>query len=104
MQEQVGYLKGSSGVNTCPFRILNLTKMHVILSFYGTSENAVKTQIWIAISVYVLVATIKKRLNLNLSLYAILQILSVSPFRKNPILQALTPTDYNDNRMIFADS
>ena len=66
-------------------------KQHLrIKAFYGTSENAVKTQIWIAISVYVLVAIVKKRLNLNLSLYTILQILSVSLFEKTPILQALT--------------
>jgi hypothetical protein len=71
-------------------------KQHLrIKAFYGTSENAVKTQIWIAISVYVLVAIIKKRLNLNLSLYTILQILSVSLFEKTPILQALAAKDYN---------
>lgn len=73
-------------------------KQHLrIKAFYGTSENAVKTQIWIAISVYVLVAIVRKRLNLNLSLYTILQILSVTLFEKTPILQALTSTDYNDN-------
>jgi hypothetical protein len=77
-------------------------KQHLrIKAFYGTSENAVKTQIWIAISVYVLVAIVKKRLNLNLSLYTILQILSVSLFEKTPILQALTPTDYNDTKDDF---
>jgi IS4 transposase len=77
-------------------------KQHLrIKAFYGTSENAVKTQIWIAISVYVLVAIVKKRLNLNLSLYTILQILSVSLFEKTPILQALSPTDYNDNEDDF---
>ena len=77
-------------------------KQHLrIKAFYGTSENAVKTQIWIAISVYVLVAIVKKRLNLNLSLYTILQILSVSLFEKTSILQALTPTDYNDNEDDF---
>jgi len=71
-------------------------KQHLrIKAFYGTSENAVKTQIWIAISVYVLVAIVKKRLDLNLSLYTILQILSVSLFEKSPILQALTTTDNN---------
>jgi hypothetical protein len=76
-------------------------KQHLrIKAFYGTSENAVKTQIWIA-SVYVLVAIVKKRLNLSLSLYTILQILSVSLFEKTPILQALTPTDYNDNEADF---
>ena len=77
-------------------------KQHLrIKAFYGTSENAVKTQIWIAISVYVLVAIVKKRLNLNLSLYTILQILSVSLFEKTPILQALTSTDYNDHENDF---
>jgi hypothetical protein len=77
-------------------------KQHLrIKAFYGTSENAVKTQIWIAISVYVLVAIIKKRLNLNLSLYTILQILSVSLFEKTPVLQALTSTDYNDHEEDF---
>jgi hypothetical protein len=77
-------------------------KQHLrIKAFYGTSENAVKTQIWIAISVYVLVAIIKKRLNLNLSLYTILQILSVSLFEKTSVLQALTSTDYNDHEDDF---
>jgi len=66
-------------------------KQHLrIKSFYGTSENAVKTQIWIAISVYVLVAIAKKNLKSDLNLYTILQILSVSLFEKIPILQALT--------------
>ena len=70
-------------------------KQHLrIKAFYGTSENAVKTQIWIAISVYVLVAIVKKRLNLDLSLYTILQILSVSLFEKIPIQQALSHYDY----------
>ena len=69
-------------------------KQHLrIKSFYGTSLNAVKTQIWIAISVYVLVATIKKRLNLQHSLYTILQIFSVTVFEKLPITQALTDSD-----------
>ena len=67
-----------------------------IKSFYGTSENAVKTQIWIAISIYVLVAIMKKRLNIDLSLYTILQILSISLFEKMPILQALTADDYTN--------
>ena len=72
-------------------------KQHLrIKAFYGTSENAVKTQIWIAISIYVLVAIVKKRLNLNQSLYTILQILSVSLFEKTQILQAFALTDYND--------
>lgn len=65
-------------------------KQHLrIKSFYGTSENAVKTQTWIAISVYLLVAIIKKRLNLEMSLYTFLQILSVTSFEKVPILQVL---------------
>ena len=72
-------------------------KQHLrIKAFYGTSENAVKTQIWIAISVYVLVAIIKKRLKLDLSLYTILQIVSITLFEKMPILQALTETDYKN--------
>ena len=72
-------------------------KQHLrIKSFYGTSENAVKTQIWIAISVYVLVAIIKKRLKIDLSLYTILQILSITLFEKKPILQVLTETDYKN--------
>lgn len=70
-------------------------KQHLrIKAFYGTSENAVKTQIWIAISVYVLVAIIKKRLNLDMSLYSILQILSVTVFEKLPVLQVLTDFNY----------
>lgn len=73
------------------------TKQHLrIKTFYGTSENAVKTQIWIAISVYVLVAIIKKRLNLDISLYTILQILSVTVFEKTQLLQVLT--DFNHQR------
>ena len=72
-------------------------KQHLrIKSFYGTSENAVKTQIWIAISVYVLVAIIKKRLKIDLSLYTILQIFSITLFEKKPILQVLTETDYKN--------
>jgi hypothetical protein len=67
-----------------------------IKSFYGTSENAVKTQIWIAISVYVLVAIIKKRLKLELGLYTILQIFSVTVFEKILILQALTDDTYKN--------
>jgi Domain of unknown function (DUF4372)/Transposase DDE domain len=63
-----------------------------IKNFYGTSENAVKTQIWIAISVYVLVAILKKRLNIPASLYTILQILSVSVFERSPLLQLLAET------------
>ena len=70
-------------------------KQHLrIKAFYGTSENALKTQIWIAISVYVLVAIVKKRLKLDRSLYTILQILSVTMFEKTPILQVLSSPNY----------
>ncbi len=73
-------------------------KQHLrIKAFYGTSENAVKTQIWIAISIYVLVAILKKRLKIELSLYTILQILSISVFEKRLISQAITPIDYKNN-------
>ncbi|RFC35459.1 MAG: Transposase DDE domain-containing protein, partial [Candidatus Nitrotoga sp. LAW] len=65
-------------------------KQHLrIKRFYGTTENAVKTQIWIAISVYVLVAIVKKRLNTEASLYTILQILSLTLFDKTPLDQLL---------------
>ncbi|MBU0988297.1 MAG: IS4 family transposase, partial [Proteobacteria bacterium] len=70
-------------------------KQHLkIRVFYGTSENAVKTQIWIAISIYVLIAIIKKQLKLEMSLYSILQILSVALFEKTPIQEALTDANY----------
>ena len=73
-------------------------KQHLrIKAFYGTSENAVKTQIWIAVSVYVLVAIVRKQLELDASLYQILQILSVSLFEKTPILRALQATDEDAN-------
>ncbi|MGB2927311.1 MAG: IS4 family transposase [Desulfobacterales bacterium] len=72
-------------------------KQHLrIKAFYGTSENAVKTQIWIAISIYVLVAIIKKRLKIEFSLYTILQIFSISVFEKRLISQALAPIDYKN--------
>src|SRR6516162_7329357 len=68
-----------------------------IKSFFGTSENAVKTQIWIAVSVYVLVAIARKRLGLQASLYQILQILSVTLFEKVPILRALDAPDFQND-------
>jgi hypothetical protein len=69
-------------------------KQHLrIKAFYGTSENAVKTQLWIAISVYVLIAIIKKRLSVELSPYTILQILSITLFEKVPLVQMLTDLD-----------
>ena len=72
-------------------------KQHLrIKAFYGTSENAVKTQIWIAVSVYVLVAIVKKKMRLDdLSLYTILQILSVTLFEKTSLLEVLTMSQYN---------
>ena len=80
-------------------------KQHLrIKSFYGTSENAVKTQIWIAVSVYVLVAIVKKQMRLaNLSLYTILQILSVTLFEKAPLLEVLTSPQFGNN-MAYADN
>ncbi len=72
-------------------------KQHLrIKAFYGTSPNAVRTQVWIAISVYVLVAIVRKRFNLERSLHSILQILSVSLFEKMPILQALSGTECSE--------
>jgi len=85
-------------------------KQHLrIKAFYGTSENAVKTQIWIAISVYVLVSIVKKRLKIDRSLYTILQILSVTLFEKTPLLEVLAkdkhtkPDDYIDNQLNLFD-
>ena len=73
-------------------------KQHLrIKAFFGTSENAVKTQIWIAVSIYVLVAIVRKRLGLEISLYQILQILSVTLFEKTPLLQALRPSDSQED-------
>jgi hypothetical protein len=72
-------------------------KQHLrIKAFYGTSENAVKTQIWIAICVYVLVAIIKKQLKIEMSLYTILQILSLTSFEKISLLQLLTENEYRN--------
>ncbi len=69
-------------------------KQHLrIKRFVGTSENAVKTQIWIAVSAYVLVAIVKKRLDLDASLYTLLQILSVTLFEKMPLQQAFPGSD-----------
>jgi len=70
-------------------------------SFFGTSENAVKTQVWIAISVYVLVAIIKKCLKLEASLYNILQILSATIFEKIPLNQLLEKSEYKQETSAF---
>jgi hypothetical protein len=85
-------------------------KQHLrIKAFYGTSENAVKTQIWIAVSVYILVAIVRKRLGIEASLYQLLQIFSVTMFEKTPILRALQRYDTQDeleqpsNQLILFD-
>jgi hypothetical protein len=79
-------------------------KQHLrIKAFYGTTENALKTQIWIAISIYVLVAIVKKRLNLQGSLYRILQILSVSVFEKTPLLKVLSDVDFKDLELDYCN-
>lgn len=71
-------------------------KQHLrIKAFFGTTENAVKTQIWIAVSVYVLIAIVKKRLAVSASLYEVLQILSLTLFERTPLIQLLTQTDTN---------
>ena len=73
-------------------------KQHLrIKRFFGTSENAVKTQVWIAVAVYVLVAIVRKRLNLDLSLHEMLQILSITPFEKTPMIQLLTYSATNQD-------
>jgi transposase len=75
-------------------------KQHLrIKAFYGTSENAVKTQIWIAVSVYLLVAIVKKRLDLPGSLYTLLQVISVTLFEKMPISQVLQQKDYTNPQL-----
>jgi len=83
-------------------------KQHLrIKRFFGNSQNAVKTQIWIAVAAYLLVAIMRKRLNLDLSLHAILQILSVTPFEKTPLFQLLSEPQapdnvpYDDNQLIL---
>jgi Domain of unknown function (DUF4372)/Transposase DDE domain len=81
-------------------------KQHLrIKRFFGTSENAVKSQVWIAVSTYVLVAIARKRLNVDLSLHTMLQVLSVTPFEKIPLFQLFSDTDedpnmpHNDNQL-----
>ena len=85
-------------------------KQHLrIKSFYGTSANAVKTQVWIAVTTYVLVAILKKNLNLESSLHRILQVLSVSLFEQTPLNELLVETDRNNglsresNQLTFND-
>ena len=77
-------------------------KQHLrIKRFFGTSENAVKSQIWIAVSVYVLIAIIKKRLNLDVSLHTLLQILSVTIFEKIELTQAVADSAFDENQSMF---
>ena len=79
-------------------------KQHLrIKAFYGTSQNAVKTRIWIAVSVYVLVAIVRKRLGLEVSLYQIVQIPGMTLFEKTPILLALQPSDSQGNLLDSAN-
>jgi hypothetical protein len=85
-------------------------KQHLrIKSFYATSKNAVKTQVWIAVSVYLLVAIVKKELRLDAPLYTILQVLSLTQFERTPLLQALSSSDYKtqqpscDNQLLLFD-
>ena len=74
-----------------------------ISAFYGNSENAVKTQIWIAIAVYVLIAILKKRLALDATLYQILQVLSVTLFEKTPILRAFDHEGSQEKSPLFSN-
>jgi hypothetical protein len=90
--------------------VFRFIKQHLrIKFFYGTSENAEKTQIWIAISVYVLVAIVRMRSRVQASFYQILQILSLTLFEKIPILRALETADSenklpdNANQLILVD-
>ena len=79
-------------------------KQHLrIKAFYGTTQNAVKTQIWIAISVYVLVAILKKTLKLDQTLYTILQILSLTLFEKTPVFQVLSNINYKDQDVYISN-
>jgi IS4 transposase len=79
-------------------------KQHLrIKAFYGTSQNAVRSQIWIAISVYVLVAIVKKELSLSASLYQILQVVSVTIFERTPILRALQLQDNGEKSAPFSN-
>jgi hypothetical protein len=98
-EENVGAQRPVGVQSTTFFELLfKWIKQHLrIKAFYGTSENAVKTQIWIAVSVYVVVAIVRKRLGLEASLYQILQILSVTLFEKTPILRALQASDFDND-------
>ena len=76
-------------------------KQHLrIKAFYGTSENAVRSQIWIAVSVYVLIAIVRKRLAIRASLYTMLQVLSLTPFEKMPMNKAFFDDDYSEQQSL----
>ena len=78
-------------------------KQHLrIKAFYGTSLNAVKTQIWIAITIYVLIAIVKKELRLSASIYQILQVVSITVFERTPILRALQHEEPGENLGAFS--
>ena len=74
---------------------MNSPRSHPPAAFFGTSENAVKTQIWIAVTVYVLVAVLRKRLGISAELYTILQVLSLTLFEKIPVFKLFSEMDYN---------
>ena len=79
-------------------------KQHLrIKHFFGTSDNAVKTQVWISICVYVLVAIIKKHLGSERSLYSILQVLSVNVFEKEPLQQVLREAESHTSNLAFCN-
>ena len=96
-----------AGLYKCRWQVelfFKWVKQHLrIKRFYGTSENAVKTQIWTAVSVYVLIAIVKKELHLDASLYTLLQILSVTLFEKTPIDQALADNAHQTELVMFGN-
>jgi hypothetical protein len=101
-------IKSQAGLNSYRISIKDWVekwiKQHLrIKQFYGTSENAVKTQIWIAVSVYVLVAIVKKRLNITASLYGMLQILSLTMFEKTSINTLLAAAGAEQSDLDFSN-
>ena len=85
-------------------RFFKWIKQHLrIKAFFGTSQNAVKTQIWIAITIYVLVAIVRKELKLSTSLYQILQVASVTIFERTPILRAFQQQHTGDKSGLFSN-
>ena len=79
-------------------------KQHLrIKKFFGTSESAVKSQVWIAVATYVLVSIVRKRFKLDLSVHTMLQVLSVTPFEKIPLIQLFSATDGNPEMTVVAN-